>query len=127
MELFKEGGEGSNLPNCQTNLVIALHTLSLLFCKFVNTTGYHLDRYEPTPPSTKELLARSITTRLETSHPRSFFLSLSLSLSLYLVQTFKQVRFDFCDTKKPAGFDLSLSLLRFSVRMKHSATRLGYF
>ena len=43
-----EGGEGSYLPNCQANLVIALNTLSLLFCKFINTTAYHLGRYEPT-------------------------------------------------------------------------------
>ena len=42
-----EGGEGSFLPNCQTNLVIALYTLSLLFCKFINTTAYHLGRYKP--------------------------------------------------------------------------------
>ena len=36
-----EGGEGSYLPNCQTNLVIALYTLSpLLFCKFKDTTAY---------------------------------------------------------------------------------------
>ena len=46
-----EGGEGSYLPNCQTTLVIAL----LLFCIFINTTAYHLGRYEPSPPSTKEL------------------------------------------------------------------------
>ena len=46
-----EGGEGSNLPNCQTNLVMALFTLSLLFCKFINTTAYHLGRYEPSSPS----------------------------------------------------------------------------
>ena len=32
------GGEGSNLPNCQTTLVIALDALSLLFCIFINTT-----------------------------------------------------------------------------------------
>ena len=37
-----EGGEGSYLPNCQTNLVIALDALSLLFCIFINTTAYHL-------------------------------------------------------------------------------------
>jgi len=42
-----EGGEGSYLPNCQTNLVIALYTLSLMFCKFINTTALHLGRYEP--------------------------------------------------------------------------------
>ena len=40
-----EGGEGSYLPNCQTNLVIALYTLSLLFGKLINTTAYHLGRY----------------------------------------------------------------------------------
>ena len=45
-----EGGEGSFLINCQTNLVIALYTLSLLFCKFINTTGYHLGRCEPSSP-----------------------------------------------------------------------------
>ena len=40
MELsLVEGGEVLYLPNCQTNLVIALYTLSLLFCKFVNTVG----------------------------------------------------------------------------------------
>ena len=37
-----EGGEGLYLPNCQTNLVIALDALSLLFCIFINTTAYHL-------------------------------------------------------------------------------------
>ena len=50
-----EGCEGLYLPNCQTNLVIALYTLSLLFCKFINTAAHHLGRYEPSPPSTKEL------------------------------------------------------------------------
>ena len=50
-----EGGKGSYLPNCQTTLVIALDALSLLFCIFINTTAYHLGRYEPSPPSTKEL------------------------------------------------------------------------
>ena len=33
------------LPNCQTNLVIALHALSQLFWQFINTTAYHLGRY----------------------------------------------------------------------------------
>ena len=50
-----EGGEGLYLPNYQTYLVIALDALSLLFCIFINTTAYHLGRYEPSPPSTKEL------------------------------------------------------------------------
>ena len=53
-----EGDEGSHLPNCQTTLVIALDALFLLFCIFINTTAYHLGRYEPSPPSTKELHAR---------------------------------------------------------------------
>ena len=44
------GGEGSYLPNCQTNLVIALDALSLLFCIFINTTAYHVGRYEPSSP-----------------------------------------------------------------------------
>ena len=35
-----ERGAGWYLPNCQTNLVIDLYTLSLLFCKFINTTAY---------------------------------------------------------------------------------------
>ena len=43
---LEEGGECSYLPN----LVIALYTLSLLFCKFINTTAYHLGRYEPSSP-----------------------------------------------------------------------------
>ena len=34
-----EGGEGLYLPNCLTNLVIALYTQSLLFCMFLNTTA----------------------------------------------------------------------------------------
>ena len=33
------GDKGSYLPNCQTNLVIALRELSLLFWHFINTTG----------------------------------------------------------------------------------------
>ena len=38
------------LPNCQTTLVIALDALFLLFCIFINTTAYHLGRYEPSSP-----------------------------------------------------------------------------
>ena len=45
------------LPNRQTTLVIALDALFLLFCIFINTTAYHLGKYEPSPPSTKELHA----------------------------------------------------------------------
>ena len=32
------------------HLVIALYTLSLLFCKFINTTPYQYVRYEPSSP-----------------------------------------------------------------------------
>ena len=38
--------EGLYLPNCQTNLVISLSALSLLFCNFISTTAYQLGRYE---------------------------------------------------------------------------------
>ena len=37
---LEEGDECLYLRNSQTNLVIALFTLSLLFCKFINTTAY---------------------------------------------------------------------------------------
>ena len=47
---FVEGDEVLYLPNCQTNLVIALHAPSLLFWHFINTTAYHLGRYEPSSP-----------------------------------------------------------------------------
>ena len=50
-----EGGEGPYMPNCQNFLVNALDTLSVLSCTFINRTAYHLDRYEPSSPSTKEL------------------------------------------------------------------------
>ena len=32
--------EGSYLPICRSNLFIAFHVLSLLFCNFINTTAY---------------------------------------------------------------------------------------
>ena len=64
------------LPNCQANLVIALFTLSLLFCKFINTTAYHLGRQKPSPPSTKEL--HDVT--LSFSFPVSQLTPLALSL-----------------------------------------------
>ena len=50
-----EVDEGSYLPNCQLNIVIALHTLSLLVCIFINTTAYYLGGYEPSFLSPKEL------------------------------------------------------------------------
>ena len=37
-----KGDKCSYLPKCQTNLVIVLHALSLLFCNFTNKTAYHL-------------------------------------------------------------------------------------
>ena len=45
-----EGDEDSYLPNRQSNLVIALYALSLLFCNFINTTAYHWAEYEPSSP-----------------------------------------------------------------------------
>ena len=47
-----EGDEVSCLQvhNCPTNFVIALNTLSLMFCKFINTTAYHLGKYQPSSP-----------------------------------------------------------------------------
>ena len=47
------------LPNCQTNLVIVLRALSLLFWHFINTTAYHLGRYKPSTPCTNELHGKS--------------------------------------------------------------------
>ena len=38
-----EGDEGSFLPNCQSNLVIVIDALSLLFSIFINTTAYHCE------------------------------------------------------------------------------------
>ena len=49
------GDRGLYLLNCYTNLVIILRALSLLSCNFINTTAYHLGRYKPSYPSTKEL------------------------------------------------------------------------
>ena len=45
-----EGDEDLYLPNFQTNLVIALHALSLLFRHFINTIAYHMGRYKPSSP-----------------------------------------------------------------------------
>ena len=44
-----EGGEGLYLLNRQTNLVLPLHTVSIVL-KFLNTAAYHLGRYEPSSP-----------------------------------------------------------------------------
>ena len=41
MSSSEEGDEGGHWPNCQTNLVLVHHELSLLFCHFINTTAYH--------------------------------------------------------------------------------------
>ena len=67
MELFRRRRWRSYLPNCQTTLVIALDALSLLFCIFINTTSYHLGRYRPSPPSTKELHALIIEFQLRSA------------------------------------------------------------
>ena len=67
-----EGGEGSYLSNCQTNLVIVLFTLSLLFWKFINTTAYHLGRYEPSSPISCRAPRTSITYCLGLKLPTLF-------------------------------------------------------
>ena len=43
------------LRNLQTNLVIVLHALTLLFWHFISPPAYYLDKYEPSSSSTKEL------------------------------------------------------------------------
>ena len=40
MSSLVEGDEGLYLPNCQSNLVIVVYALSLLFCNLINTTAY---------------------------------------------------------------------------------------
>ena len=62
------GDEGWYLPNFQTNLVIALHALSLLFGNFINTTAYHLSRYEPSYHSTKDLHGSLVRTSVNRSN-----------------------------------------------------------
>ena len=47
------GDEGSYLPNCQTNLVFDLHVLCI-FLHFINTTPYHLGRFEPSSHSSED-------------------------------------------------------------------------
>ena len=64
-----EDREGSYLPNCQTNLVIALDALSHLYCIFINRTAYHLGRYEPSSPiSCRALRKRSQYTCAQGRH-----------------------------------------------------------
>ena len=55
MDLTGDEDVGWYLPNCKTNLVIVHNALPLVFWHFVNTTAYHLCRYEPSSSPTKEL------------------------------------------------------------------------
>ena len=66
-------------PNCQTNLVIAIYTLYLFFCKLINTTAYYLGRYEPSSPVSCH--APRCSTSFIQSLNHTFTLTLSLSLS----------------------------------------------
>ena len=50
MELFSRRRWRLVSAQLSKNLVMALYTLSLLFFKFINTTAYHLGRYEPSSP-----------------------------------------------------------------------------
>ena len=43
------------IHNFQTNLVIVIHALLLLFWNFINTIAYHLGQYEDSSTSTKGL------------------------------------------------------------------------
>ena len=58
MELFSRSYW---LPNCRTSLAIIPWKLSQLFWQFINVTAYHLARYEPSSPSTKDLPALVIS------------------------------------------------------------------
>ena len=65
-----EGGGGSYLPNCQTNLVIALYALSLLFWHFIYTTAYHLGRYKLSSPVSCHAPALTVTWVREWSYKK---------------------------------------------------------
>ena len=53
------------LPNCQTNLVIALYTLSLLLCKFINTTAYPLGRFNKKSPNVYKSCQNDFTRKIK--------------------------------------------------------------
>ena len=53
--LLVEGGEDLCRPSHQTNLVIVLNELSLLFWHFINATVDHLGSCEPSSSFTKNL------------------------------------------------------------------------
>ena len=50
MELFSRSRWRLVSAQLWTNLAITLYTLSLLFCKFINTTAYHLGWNESSSP-----------------------------------------------------------------------------
>ena len=51
MELFSKRNEGVYVPNFQTDSVIILHELSLMFWHFINATAaYHMGWYKPSSP-----------------------------------------------------------------------------
>ena len=58
MELFSREDEGWYRLNSQLSLLIVLREQSVLFWRFINVTAYHLGRYEPSSPSTKEIHAK---------------------------------------------------------------------
>ena len=117
--------------NCQTNLDIVLHELSLLFWPFTNTTAYQLGSYKPSYPSTKELHGSLSHTPKQALIPQtpfkhvfssSLFLTINRSLSLFtmellpcLVISVRQASF-FCG-KKPLPLSLSMSCFCTSHRM----------
>ena len=69
-----EEDEGLHQPNCQTNLVIVLLSLSLLVWYLINITAYHLGRYETSSPSSIELHALTDLFLLTPSLPLKWLL-----------------------------------------------------
>ena len=47
-------------PKVKQFFVMVLYAPSVIFCCLINTTAYHLGRYEPSSPSSKELHGSSI-------------------------------------------------------------------
>ena len=93
------------LSNYQTNLVIDLHVLSLLFCNFINSTAYHLGKYEPSSPSMyMAILLPSVSVRAQWVYLGTLpaWCSLTHSLFRIIVILFK-------NGPSPASFSLFTS------------------
>ena len=93
------GDEGSYLPNCQTNLDIALQALSLLLCNFINTTAYTLGQIQA----------------FISSYPRVPWLGHLSIHRLRLIGTVSAFRFDFFNGRS-TSWDCSKSKSRTGMR-----------